>query len=57
MIFCLNFYYCLKVIPKDDPHFYPSAFARVFTFVSIIVFTGLSLILILARIFGVTLFG
>ena len=57
VIFCLNFYYCLKVIPKDDPHFYPSAFARVFTFVSIIVFTGLSLILILARIFGVTLFG
>ena len=57
VIFCLNFYYCLKVIPKDDPHFYPSAFARVFTVVSIVVFTGLSLILIAARVFGITLFG
>ena len=57
VIFCLNFYYCLKVIPKDDPHFYPSTFARTFTWISIVVFTGMSLILILGRIFGVTLFG
>ena len=57
VIFCLNFHYCLKVIPKDDPHFYPSAFARAFTWISIIVFTGMSLILILGRIFEVTLFG
>ena len=57
VIFCLNFYYCLKVIPKDDPHFYPSPFARVFTVVSIVVFTGLSLILIAARVLGLTLFG
>ena len=57
VIFCLNFHYCLKVIPKDDPHFYPSAFARVFTWISIVVFTGMSLILILGRIFDVALFG
>ena len=57
VIFCLNFYYCLKVIPKDDPYFYPTPFARALTYVSIVVFTGLSLILILARVFGVTLFG
>ena len=57
VIFCLNFYYCLKVIPKDDPHFYPSTFARAFIWISIVVFTGMSLILILGRIFDVTLFG
>ncbi len=57
VIFCLNFYYCLKVIPKNDPHFYPSRFARAFTWVSIVVFTGMSLILILARVFDVPVFG
>ncbi len=57
VIFCLNFHYCLKVIPKDDPHFYPSRFARAFTWISIVVFTGMSLVLILGRIFNVALFG
>ncbi len=57
VIFCLNFYYCLKVIPREDPYFYPSPFARVFTWISIAVFTGMSLILVLGRIFDVTPFG
>ena len=42
VIFCLNFHYCLKAIPKSDRAFYPSPFARVFTVISIAVFTGLS---------------
>ncbi len=56
-IFFLNFYYCLTVIPKGNVHFYPSRFAIVFTSISLVVFTGLSAILIAARIFGLQLFG
>ena len=44
VIFYLNFRYCLLVIPKDDPHFYPSPFARYFATASIIVFTGMTLV-------------
>ena len=57
VIFCLNFHYCLKAIPKDDPHFYPSPLARAFTWISIVVFTGMSAVLILGRVFDVALFG
>ena len=57
VIFFLNFYYCLTVIPKRDAHFYPSRFAIVFTSISLLVFTGLSAILIAARVFGLQLFG
>jgi Mn2+/Fe2+ NRAMP family transporter len=44
VIFFLNFYYCLAVIPKHDKVFYPSTFARWFTWFSLIVFTGMSVI-------------
>ena len=57
VIFFLNVYYCLTVIPKDDAHFYPSRFAIAFSVISLVVFTGLSLILISARVFGLQLFG
>lgn len=57
VIFFLNLYYCLKVIPKEDKVFYPSTFDRWASGVSLLVFTGLSAILILARIFDVALFG
>jgi len=56
VIFFLNFYYCLVVIPKQDKTFYPSVFARWFTWFSLLVFTGMSLVLIFWRIW-VTLFG
>jgi Mn2+/Fe2+ NRAMP family transporter len=46
VIFFLNLYYCFTVIPKDDKTFYPSAFAKWFGWFSLIVFTGLSLVLI-----------
>jgi Mn2+/Fe2+ NRAMP family transporter len=56
VIFFLNLYYCLTVIRKDDRTFYPSAFATWFGWLSFIVFTGMSLILILQRLFGIALF-
>jgi len=56
VIFFLNLYYCHTVIPKDDKLFYPSAFATWFGWLSLIVFTGLSAILILQRLFGISLF-
>jgi len=57
VIFFLNLYYCLTIIPKTNRHFYPSAFEVWFAWGSLLVFTGLSAILILARVFNVPLFG
>jgi hypothetical protein len=57
IIFFLNMYYCVTVIPRDDKAFYPAAWERWFGWVSLFVFWGLSTILILARIFKVPLFG
>jgi len=56
VIFFLNLYYCLTIIPKGDKRFHPSAFATWFGIFSLIVFTGLTAILILARIFDIALF-
>ncbi len=57
VIFFLNLYYCFKVIPKQDRMFYPSTFATWFGWISLVVFTGMCLVLILQRIFGIALFG
>jgi Mn2+/Fe2+ NRAMP family transporter len=57
VIFFLNLYYCLTIIPKTDRAFYPSLFVRLFSYLSLIVFTGLTVVIIMARIFNVTLFG
>ena len=57
VIYFLNLYYCVTVISRTDDVFYPSLFARWFGWLSFVVFTGLTLIVILARIFGLTLFG
>jgi len=57
VIYFLNLYYCLTVIRKDDKIFYPSGFAIWFGWLSFVVFTGLSLILILQRLFGISLFS
>jgi len=56
VIFFLNLYYCQTVIPKDDKLFYPSTFATWFGWLSLIVFTGMSAILIMQRLFGISLF-
>ena len=55
VIFFLNLYYCLTVIPKEDKVFYPSPFAKWFGWLSVFVFTAMSLMLILQRIFGIQL--
>ena len=57
VIFFLNLYYCVTVIPKTDPAFYPSPLVRACAWFSLAVFTGLTVLVILARVFGVTLFG
>ncbi len=57
VIFFLNVYYCVTVIPKDDAAFYPSAPVRAFAWFSLIVFTALTALVIMDRVFGVTLFG
>ena len=55
VIFFLNLYYCRTIIPKDDVLFYPSTFATWFSWLSLIVFTGMSAILVLQRVFGISL--
>jgi Mn2+/Fe2+ NRAMP family transporter len=57
VIFFLNLWYCLTIIPKENRHFYPAGWEQAFAWFSLVVFTGLSTILILARIFNVPLFG
>ena len=57
IIFFMNLYYCLTVIPQTDRAFYPSRFARVFSYISLVVFTGLTVVIIMARVLNVTLFG
>ena len=57
VIYFLNLYYCFTVIPKKDKVFYPSKFAAWFGWGSFIIFTGFSIILILAAIFEIPLLG
>jgi Mn2+/Fe2+ NRAMP family transporter len=57
VIYFLNLYYCFKVIPKEDKVFYPSKFATWFSALSLLIFTGMSVILIFARVFRIELFG
>ena len=57
VVFFLNLYYCLTVIPRSDRIFYPSLFARWFGGFSLVVFTALTVVVIMARVFDVTLFG
>ena len=56
VIFFLNLYYCKTIIPKDNDLFHPSPFATWFGWFSLLVFTGMSAILIAQRLFGVSLF-
>ena len=56
VIFFLNLYYCKTVIPKDDKLFHPSLFATWFGWLRLAVFTGMSAILIMQRLFGISLF-
>ena len=57
VIYCLNIYYCLTVIPKENKEFYPSKFAQWFSCGSLLIFTGLTALVIAAQVFGLELFG
>ena len=57
VIFFLNIYYCLTIIPKTDKAFYPSQLVVWLSWSSLVVFTGLTIVIIMARVFGITLFG
>jgi Mn2+/Fe2+ NRAMP family transporter len=57
VIFFLNIYYCVTVIPKTDTVFYPSPVVRAFAWTSFVVFSGLTALIIMARVFDITLFG
>jgi len=57
IIFLLNVHYCLKIIPRGDSPFYPSTLERRLAWFSLIVFTGMSAVLVLAEIFDIALFG
>jgi Mn2+/Fe2+ NRAMP family transporter len=50
VIFYLNLYYCMTIIPKQDKVFYPNRFDRWFGWLSLAVFAGMSVILIFWRI-------
>ena len=53
VVYFLNVYYCVTVIPKTDRIFYPSAAVRGFAWFSLVVFIGLTALVIMDRIFGV----
>ena len=57
VIYFFNVYFCLTIIPKADKVFHPTTFARYFSYLSLVVFIGFSGILIVARVFNITLFG
>ena len=57
VIFFLNVYYCITIIPKTDAAFYPSRPVIWFSWISLTVFTGMTFLVILARVFDVALFG
>jgi Mn2+/Fe2+ NRAMP family transporter len=57
VIYFLNLYYCLTIIPKDDQDFYPRPLERWFAWGSLAVFTGISGFLILENILQRPLFG
>ena len=46
VIFFLNLYYCMVIIPKNDKVFYPNRFDRWFGWTSFSIFTGIIIILI-----------
>ena len=50
VVFFLNLYYCFTVIPKTDRLFYPSRFATVFGWLSFVMFTGMTGLLIWQRL-------
>jgi hypothetical protein len=57
VIYFLNLHYCLTVIPRDDNPFYPKRSERWFAWGSLVLFSGLTVMILVARIFGVAFMG
>ncbi len=57
VIYLLNLYYCLTVIPKDQAGFYPSRFETWCSLLSFVVFTLLIAVLSATQVFGIRLIG
>jgi len=57
VIYFLNLWYCFTVIPKDEKTFYPGTFATWFSWISMVVFTAMTAIMIADKVFKVKLFG
>jgi Mn2+/Fe2+ NRAMP family transporter len=51
VIYFLNLYYCFTIIPKTSKEFFPSLFATWFGWGSCVIFTGMTIFLILTRFF------
>jgi len=54
VVFFLNLYYCVTVIPKEDKRFYPSPFEFWAAWGSLAIFTGICIVL--AAVFGLDVF-
>jgi len=57
VIYFLNIYYCLRIIPREDAGFYPSPFAVGASLASFAVFSAFTGLAMLELIFGIHLFG
>ena len=57
IIFFLNLFYCLTIIPKNDKAFYPSRFTRWFAWSSLATFAGLTIVLLMVKVFGMPALG
>jgi hypothetical protein len=51
VIYFLNVYYCVTVISRDDPAFYPSKLVRWFAWLSFVVFTAFTIIVMWGGVF------
>jgi hypothetical protein len=57
VVYFMNLYYCMTVIPRTDRIFYPSTLVRWCSWTSFVIFSALTFIVIMARVFNVALFG
>ena len=49
VVFFLNVYYCVTIIPKTDRRFYPSTIQIWLSWISLAVFTVLTIVVVQAR--------
>lgn len=57
VIYFLNIYYCLRIIPREDRGFFPSRIAIGVSLTSLAVFSALTVIALLELVFGIGVVG